>query len=570
MAEEVKKRISIGAEDLKNIVQRNGYYVDKTPMIKELIDSNSAVTLLTRPRRFGKTLNQSMLRRFFEDERTETGEAIDNRWVFNDLAVSTYGTAYLQHQQKYPVINLSMKSGKQPAFELAYENLKEELRGEFYRHRYILENGTLNDRLKQPFEAILTGKGEALEYSRALRILSECLQAYHGEKAIILIDEYDVPLENAYFEGFYDKMSSFIRALFESALKTNDCVEFAVITGCLRISKESIFTGLNNLEVNSTMSPHYADAFGFTEQEVQDLLAYYDLQGNFTQVKEWYDGYRFGSTEIYNPWSILSYVRNAEVAPGYLPRPYWSNTSSNSIVKELVVNADKTAKIDIEELLGGRTIEKPVHEEVTYADISGSQDNLWNFLYFTGYLKAVSEELRGDQLYMRLAIPNRELRSIFKNTVQEWFTDTIKTADLSPLRTALEQGDCAALGSFISEKLMETISYFDYDERFYHGFLTGMLTGMGGYDVLSNRESGEGRPDIILKEQKFCGRAFLIEVKVADSFPQMQARCQEALQQIEDQKYEADLLSEGYQISQKYGLCFFRKGCIAMADQKRG
>ena len=246
---------------------------------------------------------------------------------------------------------------------------------------------------------------------------------------------------------------------------------------------------------------------------------------------------------------------------------YWLSLIHISIVKELVVNADKTARTDIEELLDGRTIEKPVHEEVTYADISGSQDNLWNFLYFTGYLKAVSEELRGDQLYMRLAIPNRELRSIFKNTVQEWFNDTIKKADLSPLRTALEQGDCAALGSFISEKLMETISYFDYDERFYHGFLTGMLMGMGGYDVLSNRESGEGRPDIILKEQKFCGRAFLIEVKVADSFPQMQARCQEALRQIEDQKYEADLLSEGYQISQKYGLCFFRKGCIAMADK---
>ncbi len=362
-------------------------------------------------------------------------------------------------------------------------------------------------------------------------------------------------------------MSGFIRALFESALKTNDSMEFAVITGCLRISKESIFTGLNNLEVNSTLNPHYADAFGFTEEEVETLLAYYGLQANFDQVKEWYDGYLFGAKEIYNPWSILSYVRNAEVDPGYLPRPYWSNTSSNSIVKELVVNADKTTQKDIEELLAGRTIEKPVHEEITYADISRSQDNLWNFLYFTGYLKAVSEELRGDQLYMRLAIPNRELRSIFKNTVQEWFSDTIKAADLSPLRAALEQGDCAALGSFISEKLMETISYFDYDEHFYHGFLTGMLTGMGGYDVLSNRESGEGRPDIILKEQKFCGRAFLIEVKVAGSFPQMQTRCQEALRQIEDQKYEADLVSEGYQVAGKYGLCFFRKGCIAMKDE---
>ena len=521
MMTEEKRRISIGEEDLKNIIQKNGYYVDKTPMIKELLDSNSVVTLLTRPCRFGKTLNQSMLRRFFEDERAETGEAVDNRWIFDRLAVSTYGNAYLQHQQKYPVINLSMKSGKQPNFTLAYENLKEELRVEFYRHRYILKDGTLNDRLRQPFEAVLFGKGEALEYSRALRILSECLQAYHGEKTIILIDEYDVPLENAYFQGFYDEMSGFIRALFESALKTNGSMEFAVITGCLRISKESIFTGLNNLEVNSTMSPHYADAFGFTEKEVQALLAYYGLETYFDQVKEWYDGYLFGGREIYNPWSILSYARNIAVSPGYLPRPYWSNTSSNSIVKELVVNADKTAQKDIEELLAGRTIEKPVHEEITYADIARSQDNLWNFLYFTGYLKAVSEELRGDQLYMRLAIPNRELRSIFKNTVQEWFSETIRVTDLSPLRAALEQGDCAALGNFVSEKLMETISYFDYDERFYHGFLTGMLTGMGGYDVLSNRESGEGRPDIILKEQKFCGRAFLVEVKVASSFPQM-------------------------------------------------
>lgn len=559
-----QKKISIGMEDLKEIISKNGYYVDKTEMIKKLLDSNTKVTLFTRPRRFGKTLNQSMVRRFFEDERNEYGEEIDNRWIFDDLLIGRSGEEYLRHQQKYPVINLSMKSGKQPDFGLACAMLKKEIVREFERHSYVVDSGKLTQSEKESFERILRAEDDMQLYSDALKLLAACLEKYHRQNAIILIDEYDVPLENAYFGGFYDEMTGFIRSLFESALKTNDSLEFAVITGCLRISKESIFTGLNNLKIDSIRNDQFSESFGFTETEVKELMRYYDMEAQFDEVKEWYDGYRFGKKEIYNPWSILNYTYERVNDSMDYPMPYWSNTSSNSIVRELVCRADKKTRDEIEQLLAGESIEKPIHEDITYEDIYRSQDNLWNFLYFTGYLKSVGESFRNGQVYVRLAIPNQEILTIYRNSVMDWFRISIESADLSPLRQALENGDCDTIGNIVSEKLMAAISYYDYDEHYYHGFMTGLLSGMGGYDVISNRESGEGRPDIILREQRFRGRAFLLELKIAASFPQMENVCLTALEQIKDRKYEEGLLNEGYQIAGKYGVSFFRKGCLVM------
>ncbi|MBQ8562323.1 MAG: PD-(D/E)XK nuclease domain-containing protein [Firmicutes bacterium] len=306
----------------------------------------------------------------------------------------------------------------------------------------------------------------------------------------------------------------------------------------------------------------HGDAFGFTENEVKTLMEYYQQEDLFAEVKEWYDGYRFGNREIYNPWSILNYVNDHIQKISKFPRPYWSNTSSNSIVRNLVRNADAAARKDMETLMAGGTIRKQVHEDITYDAVYDNQDNLWNFLYFTGYLKAVSEQQLEDDIYLDLTIPNREVRTIYRNSIQDWFRDEIKAADLSTLRTALEEGDCDAIGDFLSEKLMTTISYYDYDETYYHGFLTGIFTGMSGYEVLSNRESGEGRPDIILKELKFRGRAMILELKVTDRIDQMEDCCQQALQQIEEKSYDAALQSEGYRITEKYGVCFFRKGCV--------
>lgn len=564
MGQSGQKKISIGMEDLKEIISKNGYYVDKTEMIKKLLDSNTKVTLFTRPRRFGKTLNQSMVRRFFEDERNEYGEEIDNRWIFDDLLIGRSGEEYLRHQQKYPVINLSMKSGKQPDFGLACAMLKKEIVREFERHSYVVDSGKLTQSEKESFERILRAEDDMQLYSDALKLLAACLEKYHRQKAIILIDEYDVPLENAYFGGFYDEMTGFIRSLFESALKTNDSLEFAVITGCLRISKESIFTGLNNLKIDSIRNDQFSESFGFTEAEVKELMRYYGVEAQFDEVKEWYDGYRFGKKEIYNPWSILNYIYERVNDSMDYPMPYWSNTSSNSIVRELVCRADKKTRDEIEQLLAGESIEKPIHEDITYEDIYRSQDNLWNFLYFTGYLKSVGESFRNGQVYVRLAIPNQEILTIYRNSVMDWFRISIESADLSPLRQALEDGECDTIGNIVSEKLMAAISYYDYDEHYYHGFMTGLLSGMGGYDVISNRESGEGRPDIILREQKFRGRAFLLELKIAASFPQMENVCLNALEQIKDRKYEEGLLNEGYQIAGKYGVSFFRKGCLVM------
>ena len=568
--QEKLKKISIGVEDFKEIIDKDGYFVDKTLMIKKLIESQAKVTLFTRPRRFGKTLNQFMIRRFFEDERSEKGEKVDNGYLFEGLKIAECGEEILKHQQQYPVIFLTLKSAKQPTYALAYMELKKRISEEYKRHRYILQGEILTADEKARFEAISAIMDDDSLYTDALSFLSMCLAKYHEKNTIILIDEYDVPLENAYFRGFYDEMIDFIRSLFESALKTNPYLEKSVITGCLRISKESIFTGLNNLETDSVLHTRFGDSFGFTQEEVEGLLAYYDLSEQLEEVKKWYDGYLFNDFEIYNPWSILKYVNDRKDHVTEFALPYWSNTSSNSIVREMVGEADEMAKADLETLMAGGTIEKQVHEDITYGDIHQTQDNLWNFLFFTGYLKKVGERTVGNNLWLEMKIPNIEIATIYENSISYWFEQKIKATDRSPLVHALETGDCEAAEDFINEQLFQAISYYDYAENFYHGFMAGLLVNIGGYLVRSNRESGNGRPDIVMTESKFRGRAMILELKISDTIKDMEKKCEEALTQMEEQKYESSLEEDCYQPILKYAICFFKKRCMVKKAEVKG
>lgn len=562
----MRKKIPIGYEDFREIMENDLYYVDKTSIIKELLDSGGKVNLFTRPRRFGKTLNLSMIQRFFEMEMDRKGNLMDNIHLFDGLEISTCGEEYLSHQQQYPVISLTLKSAKQPDYALAYAMLKQEIVSEYSRHFYLLDSDKLTEKEKQRYHGIMSLTDDPVLYVNALEFLCDCLARYHGKKVIILIDEYDVPLENAWFAGFYEEMISFIRSLLKSALKTNPCLEFAVITGCLRISRESIFTGLNNLKIYSILSPAHGSSFGFTEKEVKDMLGYYGLEDKYEDVRYWYDGYIFGKQEIYNPWSILNYVDDLLVDRDAFARPYWSNTSSNSIVRELVENAGMDTKGEIENLIAGGFIEKPVHEEVTYGDIHSSMDSLWNFLYFTGYLKQIGERKEGRKIYLSLSIPNEEIKSIYENTILAWFDKKIENTDLSPLFQAMETGDRDNIAALLTEQLLETISFYDYAENYYHGFLTGLLKSWGKYRVLSNRESGTGRPDILLKTPYIRrGRVMILELKVADSYQNMESCCGSALRQIEDQDYEAALREEGYEDIAKYGICFYKKECLVMS-----
>ena len=558
-----KKQIAIGVEDFKTIIDKGGYFVDKTLMIQKLIESQAMVTLFTRPRRFGKTLNQFMLRRFFEDERTETGEKIDNTHLFDGLKIMDGGEEILRHQQKYPVIFMSLKSAKQDTYALAYMELKKRISEEYKRHKYVLQGDALTADEKERFAAVSSILDDASLYVDALGFLSMCLFKYHGQNAIILIDEYDVPLENAYVHGFYEQMIGFIRSLFESALKTNPYLEKGVITGCLRISKESIFTGLNNLKTDSVLHTGYANSFGFTEADVTAMLSYYDLSDKLEEVKKWYDGYFYNGIEIYNPWSIINYVYDHSHKITRFPLPYWSNTSSNSIIREMVMDADDDAKRDLETLMDNGMIEKPVHEDITYGDIHKSQDNLWNFLFFTGYLKSVDERIDAEgDLHLQLTIPNMEVKKIYRESITDWFDQRMKTTDRSPLIHSLEVGDCEAAEDFINQQLLDTISYFDYAESYYHGFMAGLLSNVGRYRVYSNRESGNGRPDIVMTELKFMGRAIILELKRSDTFKEMEMKCEEALVQMKEQKYAAPLADEGYQEILQYAICFFKKGCM--------
>ncbi len=557
--------IPIGVEFYKRMISDGYYYIDKTLLIRDLLSHKSTVTLFTRPRRFGKTLAQSMLKTFFEKEILPDGTFADNSIYFKDKKIMKSGEEYTKHMGQYPVIFLSLKSAKQPTYEMAYLSLVDEIFYEFDRHRYILDSDNVSEELKEKYISVLKGKADSVTISKSIALLSKCLEKYHNQKTIILIDEYDVPLENAYFNGFYDQMVSFIRSIFEPALKTNNSLAFAVITGCLRISKESIFTGLNNLNVVSVLDENYSEYFGFTQDEVDTLLEAYGIPQKKNEVKTWYNGYLFGTTEVYNPWSVINYVKDIVWKNTEFPKPYWSNTSSNSIVYELIKNADDAVKQELEELISGSTIEKPIHEDITYADIYKSQDNLWNFLFFTGYLKASGKKFIEQQIYLSMTIPNEEIIYIYKNTIREWSLQYLEKQDLSGLVQAFENGDCETASGIITEQLLDTISFYDYKEDYYHGFIAGLLKHGGKYLIKSNRESGLGRYDLVLKTKNIRnGRAIILELKVADKMDNLEKGCLDALEQIENLHYDNDIKKEGYTDIIKYGLCFYKKECLVM------
>ena len=556
----MKKPLPIGVDNFEDIVKSGYCYIDKTMFIKELLDLKGKVNLFLRPRRFGKTLNLSMLRYFFED----TGDVKkneENKSLFQGLKIMEQGEEYTRHMGNYPVINLTLKSAKQPGFESAYSKLRKAIADEFQRHQYILASEKITEEDKKLFQKIADRKAEYDDYSGALEFLSKCLYEAVGKKTVILIDEYDVPLENAYFRGFYEKMVDFIRSLFESALKTNDYLQFSVITGCLRISKESIFTGLNHLKIISVLDQRYSEHFGFTEAEVQQMMAYYGVESRFPVMKEWYDGYAFGRTLVYNPWSVINFMYDLYADVHAFPRPYWINTSSNDMIKGLIARSDRETKRQIESLMRGETLDIQVHEEVTYEDIHSNGENLWNFLYFTGYLTKDSEYFEESSIFLRARIPNVEVKTSYQNTILNWMKDIIRKEDFHDLYRAMEDGNAKRMTEILSGQLFCTISFYDNAENFYHGFLAGILSQSENYLVKSNRECGNGRSDIMVKSPSLRGRSFIIQVKVSNTIDDLENDAEAALHQIYDKKYREELLAEGYRKTDCYGIAFYRKDC---------
>ena len=548
------KPLPIGVEDFKRLVDNGYYFVDKTLMIKELLENKETVNLFTRPRRFGKTLNMSMLQRFFE--ATEKS----NAYLFDGLKIAAY-PEYMAYQGKYPVISVSLKSMKQACYTDAFYMYKNLIAKEYEKHKIILESNQILDSEKEVFQNIMEQRADQNVYLNSIRTLSDILAKYYEKNVIILIDEYDVPLENAYHEGFYDDMTNLIRSCFESALKTNPSLEFAVLTGCLRVSRESIFTGLNNLKTYSITKNKFSQYFGFTQAEMQEILQNFSLEQYAGTIAKWYDGYRFGLTEIYNPWSVLncidSYLQNDMVAC----EPYWSNTSSNRIVKRLIEESNERTKSMVEELINGTPIHTQIFEDVTYGTIDVNQDYIWSFLLFTGYLKIISCETFGDETYYDMVIPNVEIKSIYKNTIRSWFIDHINRDSRTDILESVIHADAEKLEDLLCTWLTNTISCFDEQENYYHGFVTGLVSGFSGYMVVSNRESGNGRFDLVVKQRSRWHHAAILEFKVVEKYNQMTKACEDALKQIEEKDYEASLRDEQYENIAKLGICFCQKRC---------
>lgn len=558
----LKKALPVGVENFEDMVKSGYYYVDKTMFIKELLDLKGKVNLFTRPRRFGKTLNLSMLRYFFENtgdmEKNE-----QNKKLFQNMKIMDAGESYSSQMGMYPVMNLTLKSAKQENFETAYYTIQAEIASEFDRHRNIIEWGKeqLTSKEYEQYLNIADEKADEKQVRGALKLFSRCMYKITGKNTIILIDEYDVPLENAYFRGFYEEMVGFIRSLFESALKTNDYLQFSVITGCLRISKESIFTGLNHLNIISVLDKKYSEHFGFTESEILPMMTYYGVENRFSTIREWYDGYTFGNTEVYNPWSVIKFLYDLYSDINAFPLPYWSNTSSNDIIKDMIAGADRETKGQIETLLNGGTLDIQVHEEITYEDMHSKGENLWNFLYFTGYLTKKREYFKESSVFLQVRIPNTEVKTIYQSSIMGWFRQKIEKQDFRDLYRAMEEGNAEKMGDILNGQLFSTISFYDSAENFYHGFLAGILSQSENYLVKSNRESGGGRSDIMVKSPSLRGRAFILEIKVSESIDALEKDAEKALQQIHDKKYAEELRAEGYRKIDSYGISFYRKDC---------
>ena len=456
----------IGIEDFSRMICDGYYYVDKTLFIKELLDTLAEVNVFLRPRRFGKTLALSTLRYFFEDTGDEERNAA-NRALFEGTKIILEGAAYSSRMTSHPVISLTLKSAKQPSLHAAFYELKNTIAREFRRLKPLIGD-SITDSVSAKYHFLSSSESCYIDnaaWNTSLQFLCECLYAATGKRVVILIDEYDVPLENAYFQGFYGDMIGFLRSLFESALKTNPCLEFAVITGCLRVSRESLFTGLNNLRMVSILSNQFGEYFGFTQSEVDDILEYYEIRERRADVRDWYNGYTIGGADVYNPWSVINTLDEVRAAPNTVLTPHWVNTSSNDIIKMLIDRADESARNEIENLIAGDVIDKPVREDVTYAELQDRGENLWNFLYFTGYLTKAGEcRLEGVHSILPMRIPNLEIRYAYENIILAWFEKKLETRDQSAFYRAVINGATEEFEDALCDALFDTISFYDYKE----------------------------------------------------------------------------------------------------------
>ncbi|MGN1116631.1 MAG: AAA family ATPase, partial [Candidatus Ornithomonoglobus sp.] len=505
----------------------------------------------------------SMLRYFFDI--TEK----DNAYLFDDLKISEHYDELEMYRNTHPVISLSLKCAKQGSYAEALKKLKYEVQGQFINNKFILDSDKINDERKREYRRILE-MDENAEWSGAIKLLSVCLKLYYGVNTIILIDEYDVPLEDAYFSGYYDEMVRFIRSLFESALKTNPALEFSVITGCLRISKESIFTGLNNLEVNSILSDTYSESFGFIQAEVDELLRYYGIEEKRQAMKTWYDGYLFGKSEVYNPWSALNQAKTWARDIDAFTVPWWANTSSNNIIKTLVGQSDDETKAAVELLIHGGSVETTLKETVTYGDLTDCNENIWSFLFFTGYLKIQAviptNEETGDAAVYSLVIPNLEIKSCYIDIIIQYFNAYKRAINKDDLYTALIGRDAVGFAEPITKLLKSSISFYDNTEAFYHGLVSGLLAGNIYYKAESNRETGNGRSDLILYQQDSAQNAIILEFKVCKGNEKADTAAKRALRQINDCDYAAEARSQGYRNIIKYGVAFKDKVCYAVVE----
>jgi hypothetical protein len=561
-----KKKLPIGIENFEEIRTKDFYYVDKTGLIKELLENWGKVTLFTRPRRFGKSLNMSMLKSFFEPG--------GRKEIFEELTISKETSLCEEYMGKFPVISISLKGIDADSFDTARELAVQVINREARRFQYLLDSECLTAYDKEAYTALLQADmREAVLYG-SLRVLSELLEKHHGQKAVLLIDEYDVPLSKAFDQGYYDQMIILIRNLFMQALKTNDNLEFAVMTGCMRISKESIFTGLNNLRVLSVADVEFDEYFGFTDSEVKELLEYYNLSPSYEAVKEWYDGYQFGNVGIYCPWDVICHCSKICVDSSAKPQNYWSNTSSNDAVKKFIQRADiGTTKNEIEKLVAGGVVQKEIHQELTYKDMYSSIDNIWSVLLTTGYL---TQRERPERKKFYLAIPNMEIREIFTEQIMDFFKESIKKNGdaVSAFCDALQNGDAGGAERGFSEYLRKTISIRDtfvkksMKENFYHGILLGILGYKDNWIVSSNEESGDGYSDILVRSDDE-EKGIVIEVKYAED-GRLEEACRKALEQIECKRYEEELQEEGVEYILKYGIACYKKRCkILLADACR-
>ena len=548
------KKLPVGLENFQEIQKSGFYYVDKTKLIEQLLENWSKVNLFTRPRRFGKTLNMSMLKSFFEIGTDRT--------LFDGLYISRNQKLCEEYMGKYPVIFLSLKGIDGLSFEAAKYRLTELIGVEAERFAFLADSEKLTENERSKYRAIIhlvNGKYSMDEdmLVSSLQTLSQLLCRHYGQKAIILIDEYDVPLDKAFQHGYYKEMVSLIRGLFGQALKTNDDLQFAVLTGCLRVSKESIFTGLNNFKVYAADDVRYDEEFGFTNEEVKKLLANYNLQEHFEKVKEWYDGYHFGDADIYCPWDVINYVDDLVSDPNVQPKSYWINSSGNDLVKRFIEQADITTKDEIEQLIAGNAVEKRIRSDLTYDEIDNSIDNIWSVLFTTGYLTRLG---KADNGVYKLIIPNQEIR--------EWFNQIVANnrASIDKINQGFLEGKAETIQRELTMFLGETIRVFDTKARneekeiFYHDILLGILKNYPGWVVKSNRESGDGFADILLKP-KNPDAGIIVELKDVRSLHDLDQACERALEQIKDRRYDTELREDGRNDILAYGIAFCRKRC---------